>query len=705
MRAGVKVGLLSLCALAPISIGAPAWAIAAVAPPSKWGASAAAPAPHVPGELLVRFRGGMTATSRSRAVSAEGAAVARHLDHAVPGLELVKTASGESVAQAEARFEARGDVVYAEPNYLVGSLSTTPNDSRFGELWGLHNTGQAVGGGAPGTTDADIDAPEAWDLTTGSASVVVAVVDTGVAYDHPDLAPNVWVNSDEIAGNGVDDDNNGFVDDRRGWDFFSNDNDPRDEAGHGTHVAGTIGARGNNDSAGAGPTDVTGVAWQVALMPVRVLGPDGFGSVASIVQAIDYAVANGARVVSMSLGGYGTSQAEIDAVNAAPNVLFVAAAGNDGVNVDTNAFSPCTIASPNVVCVAATDPNDALASFSNYGASSVDVAAPGVAVLSTSPYRTVFSDDFSVSLAGRWTTGGTPNTWGRSTELFGGTDFSLTDSPNANYANNQDNWARLTNPLDLSGLVDCNVLTGHYVNSQAGVDVLSLQTATSTSGPWTTIASWSGQDIDFNRIRAAGFDGQATAYLRARFTSNASVTGFGGVLDDMSIECATPNSYSAANFRYLDGTSMATPHVSGVAALVLSRFPNITTAQLKAKLLASIDAKQSLAGKTVTGGRINAFKAVTNAPPVARAGNDKSVNKSTSFTLDASTSSDPENAPLSFTWSQIGGPVVTINDKNSAVANVTAPSSATTLTFRVTVSDGQGGSGTDDIVVTVKNPK
>ena len=235
---------------------------------------------------------------------------------------------------------------------------------------GSAHTGQIVNG-VPGTADADIDGPEAWDTETGSSDVVVAVVDSGVTYDHPDLAPNMWSNPGEIPGNGIDDDGNGFIDDVRGWDFIGVDNDPFDLNLHGTHVAGTIGAKGDNNQG------ITGVDWDVSLMALRALDNYGSGSNAGITAAFNYAGDNGADVVNASLNGTGFSQAMLDSINAAPNTLFVAAAGNNATNNDTTTPRyPCNYVAPNNICVAATNSNDGLASFSNVGATSVDLAAP-----------------------------------------------------------------------------------------------------------------------------------------------------------------------------------------------------------------------------------------------------------------------------------------------------------------------------------------
>jgi hypothetical protein len=262
------------------------------------------------------------------------------------------------------------------------SADSLPNDPRFSDLYGLHNTGQ--GGG---TADADIDATEAWQISTGSRDVIVGVVDSGIDYTHPDLAANIWVNPGEIAGNGIDDDGNGFVDDVHGYDFVNDDGDPFDDNGHGTHCAGTIGGVGNN---GIG---VTGVNWEVSLMGLKFLDAGGSGSTSDAIQAINYATmmrtqyGQNVRVTSNSWGGGGSSNAMRQAIGAgaAADILFVAAAGNDSSDNDAYPQYPASYTSDAVVAVAATDRNDALAGFSNYGVTSVDLAAPGAGIVSTVP--------------------------------------------------------------------------------------------------------------------------------------------------------------------------------------------------------------------------------------------------------------------------------------------------------------------------------
>jgi subtilisin family serine protease/fibronectin type 3 domain-containing protein len=277
-------------------------------------------------------------------------------------------------------YQRQSDVLYAEPDYQV-RVATIPNDSQFSDQWALDNTGQLGG-----TVDADIDAPEAWDLTTGTGSTVVAVIDTGVDYLHPDLAPNIWTNPGEIAGDGIDNDGNGFVDDMHGYDFFNDDADPMDDNNHGTHVAGTIGAEGDD---GFG---IAGINWGVQIMAVKFLGSDGSGSTSDAIAAVQYAVDNGAHISNNSWGGDPYSQAMYDVIAdaAGQDHIFVAAAGNGnfiglGVDNDATPFYPASYDLDNIVAVAATDRNDQIAVFSNYGLTSVDIGAPGVDILSTLP--------------------------------------------------------------------------------------------------------------------------------------------------------------------------------------------------------------------------------------------------------------------------------------------------------------------------------
>jgi subtilisin family serine protease len=406
------------------------------------------------GEALVRFR------TPPRPGDLEREADADRVEPAgSQGARRVHSRSLDAVSLLKV-LARRGDVLYAEPNYILRA-SVTPNDTYTGLLWGLVNTGQTIGG-QTGVAGADIAADQAWAITTGSRANVVGVVDTGIDYSHPDLAANVWSapSSFSVTVGGA---TIACAAGTHGFNAIARTCNPMDDNNHGTHVSGTIGAQGNN---GVG---VAGVNWTASIMGLKFLDAVGNGTTADAINAIDFAVqvkqrfgsAANVRVLSNSWGGGSYSQALLDEINAAGanGMLFVAAAGNDGRNNDSTPSYPASYQAANLLAVAATDNRDALASFSNYGATSVELGAPGVYIAST--------------------------------------------------------------------------------------------------------------------VRSGGY-------------------------------------------AYMSGTSMATPHVSGAAALTLAACPSLTTAQLGSTLVAAVDPVASLAGKTSTGGRLNVYKALTScaAPAV-----------------------------------------------------------------------------------------
>ena len=323
------------------------------------------------------------------------------------GSLLIETAPNVSYAEVQASLTGLPGFRYVEPDFLISLNTTTPNDPSFPNLYGLDNTGQ-IGG----TLDADIDAHEAWDLTVGSRSIVVGVIDSGVDYTHPDLAANIWTNPGETAGDGIDNDGNGYIDDVHGYDFVNNDGDPLDDNGHGTHVSGTIGAVGNN------AVGVAGVNWLVQIMGLKFLNAGGSGATSAAVSALNYATMMrnnygvNIRLTNNSWGGGSFSQTLSDAIAASGNagLLFVAAAGNNASNNDTTPSYPAGYDLPNVIAVAATDQHDALASFSNYGATTVDLAAPGVSILSTYPGNT-YSSLSGTSMAAPHVSGAAALAW------------------------------------------------------------------------------------------------------------------------------------------------------------------------------------------------------------------------------------------------------------------------------------------------------
>ena len=297
----------------------------------------------------------------------------------VPGLEHVYVPGNveEAIKLAEAIGGGMGIVEYAEPDHFY-SIIATPNDPGYGLCWGLNNTGQTVNGDA-GTADNDIDANLAWDVTTGSSTFVVGIADSGIRATHEDITANRWTNSGEIAGNRVDDDRNGLVDDVWGWDFWNNDADPTDDNGHGTHTAGTVGAKGNN------ARGVTGVSWNVKLAGLKIGSRTGSISTTAAISAINYCVGKQIRLSNHSWGGPGANTSLSTAISNARTSghLLVCASGNSAVNSDTTPFYPAAYTQDNIISVAAIDNDGRLASFSNYGATSVDIGAPGVNIRST----------------------------------------------------------------------------------------------------------------------------------------------------------------------------------------------------------------------------------------------------------------------------------------------------------------------------------
>jgi subtilisin family serine protease len=345
-------------------------------------AAAQAAPRHAPDTILVRFKAAAPPTERAQAHALAGASVHRSFT-LVEGLQVVRVPRGMTVKEAIERYQRHPAVLYAEPNWIVDHQAT-PGDPRFADMWGLNNTGQS--GGVPG---ADIDAVEAWNLTTGSSSVVVAVIDSGIDWNHPDLTANLFRNTPDCNSNGVDDDGNGQIDDCFGIDTANNDSNPIDDNNHGTHVAGTIGATGNN---GVG---VVGVNWTVRIMACKFLAAAGSGSVADAIDCLEYVKLMKDRGVDIvatnnSWGGGGFSQSLFDAIEAhlQRGILFIAAAGNNNSNNDATPFYPAGYYLPNVISVAATTRTDGLASFSNFGRQTVDLGAPGEAILSTTPNNT-----------------------------------------------------------------------------------------------------------------------------------------------------------------------------------------------------------------------------------------------------------------------------------------------------------------------------
>lgn len=403
----------------------------------------------VPGEYIVRLKPNVMEMSKSTLSNSLGAYVKSYIPS--QNIVVVKRAMFESTLSGVKALALNPLVDIAEPNYIYRA-NRVSDDPMMGQLWGLKNLGQKDSSGKVGVAGMDIGVEQAWDITTGSDKVVVAVIDTGVDFNHPDLVDNLWTNEAELKGAaGVDDDNNGVIDDIHGFNAITGNGNAMDDQGHGSHCSGTIGAKGND---GKG---IVGVNWDVKIMAVKFLDANGSGTLENALKSIDYATKMGAKVMSNSWGGGGFSQTLFDSIKRSneAGALFIAAAGNESNNNDSNPSYPASYDVPNIISVAAIDNQGAKASFSNYGKRTVHIGAPGVNIYSS--------------------TGGAYDSW--------------------------------------------------------------------------------------------------------------------------------------------SGTSMATPHVSGVAALVWANEPNLTAIELKQRLLQTSRPISGLKGKTKTGGLVNAFLALTNKMP------------------------------------------------------------------------------------------
>ena len=375
---GLQLQAVAVCALLAVST-----AYAQILPSIPMAAAGAGG--YATDSILVRFKPSANASDKAQARGLVNA-VSHRSYGLVRGLENMRLKAGQGVTDAVDKLSRLPFVEYAEPDFIVHKTAT--NDTYYGLIYAIENTGQVIGPSTDsqsGVVDADMDVVEAWLTQTGDPNQIIAVIDSGVQYDHEDLAANMWTNPGEIPNNGVDDDGNGFVDDVYGYDFhgsganvYSEDSDPMDEDGHGTHVAGTICAQTDN---GLG---VAGVVKRCRVMALRFIGPNG-GYTSDGVASLDYAVQMGAKVSNNSWGGGGFSQSLYAAIEAARDAdhIFLAAAGNDNTDTDASAHYPSSYELTNVVSVAATDNRDNRADFSNYGAVSVDIGAPGKNIAST----------------------------------------------------------------------------------------------------------------------------------------------------------------------------------------------------------------------------------------------------------------------------------------------------------------------------------
>lgn len=527
---------------------------------------------YAQGEVLVKFKSGTTTAAAAvlaADLSVDSLREFRVLSQVRQRPFLLMRSARRSTRELLAALQASPEVEAVSPNYRR-SMQRLPNDPKYGKLWGMSK----------------INAPLAWEKTVGSPGVVLAVLDTGVDYRHEDLAANMWRNPGEIPGNGIDDDGNGFIDDVYGYDFAANnsggdDSDPMDIDSHGTHVAGTIGAVGNN---GIG---VCGVNWNVRIMALKAFRPDMHIYDSDCIEAIEYAILMkrdyGVNLVAInaSFGGGGEDPLQKDAIAEAGNhgIAFVCAAGNEGTDNDVTPFYPAGYDLSNIVAVAATDSSDQLASFSNYGANEVDMAAPGVGILSTVP-------------AGK----------GLESWLKSGDD--VFDA----------------NPLEFSGRTPASGLSRPVYDCGLGLNAAAFPAAVSGN-----IALIERGDITF---KEKAINAQNAGAVGVVIYNNAP-GNFTGTLSDAGswvpvISLAREDGLQVkargvhvvnltsrpANYGIMDGTSMATPHVCGALGLLAAQFPGDDMAKSISRLYSGADRLAALEGKMKTGARLNLARAL-----------------------------------------------------------------------------------------------
>lgn len=567
---------------------------------------------YVQDQILVKFKPGVTAASRAQIGHNYGTLAMQSIG-TQRDLVLTHLVPGQTVEQAIATLASDPNVEYAQPNYIYHALAyprAIPTDPKYGQLWAANNTAQNITTGTysptTGTAGDDMNLERAWYYQSDCSSVVVAVVDTGVNYNATDLAANMWMGNANHGQNFATDGAAG---------------DPMDLAGHGTHVAGIIAAKANNSIAGVG------VCWSAQLMAVRVLDATGSGNTATISQGVNYAVTNGAKVINMSLGGTASdptfSQAISDAQTA--GVLVVVAAGNSAVDNDStsNGHWPCNYTNPNLICVAALDQNYALATFSDWGATSVDVGAPGTNIYSTwagSNATTV--DPLNAGWFKNTTTAG-GFVYGTASTSYGLLN-SLNDPgswPTGTYTANTTDQAWKNFNLNGVNSATLDIYGAIQVRSDGQGYIAQSSTGGNPFLPSSPAYLWGPAAADASQATSPTYAFLPTINLNNCLTTACTI-GFElktGSLLDLGVSIAflqiTTLTLNNASYNTIDGTSMATPEVAGVAALVWAHNPLYTYVDVVNAINNGGRSIAALSGKTTTGKAVDALGSLAYINP------------------------------------------------------------------------------------------
>ncbi len=570
-------------------------------------------------EILVKFKDNAGESVKEYAASSfSGKVLDRLSSH---GLSRVSVRENSSVEEAIQEYSSHPDVEYAQPNYIY-HVNAVPNDTNYSQLWGLKNIGQTVSPNTyspkfalthnPGTSGSDMDAENAWDVNTDCTSTIVAVIDTGVNYNHEDLSVNMWDGSSCVSETGA-----ALGSCTHGYDYVSNDKLPMDLNGHGTHVAGTIGAKGNN------ALGTTGVCWAAKIMAVRILDESGSGNTADIIKGINFAVRNGAKILNLSLGGpdYDSAmRSEIAKAGTDYDALFVVAAGNETKDLGSSNTYPCEYSDSNILCVAAMDQAFSLAEFSNYDttSTSVDIGAPGTNIRSSwAGLEATIPNDFN-----SWSHPlGTGSSWQvtsclSTTMLILSTSCAtvLAGTSNSGYMTNSDSFAFYAfGPAAFTNADTVTASLSMYIDVETGFDALLFYYGTSNGNPFgsTYLGALSMESngalvsIDIPLPNCAG---SSYCSFGAEFSSDNTINKAGVGLKSFTIttlDVNTTNQYNTIN-----GTSMATPHVAGLATLLRAFNPKFTYKDTINAITSGGRTVSALSGKTKYGKTADANGAI-----------------------------------------------------------------------------------------------